>query len=99
MDGDPRDKDAAAVSVRTAINLIRLFAAPLVADHSLRRRADGEGAEASIRRALHWPKGKIADELTALKPGHAFDVPPVLFAKISPEQIAAWEARFGGADQ
>ena len=91
-------KDAAAVSIRTAINLIRLFAslsAPIIpfaaAEMAKALRLDPK--------SLHWPKGKIADELSVLKPGHGFDVPPVLFAKIAPEQIADWEARFGGADQ
>jgi methionyl-tRNA synthetase len=46
---------------------------------------------------LVWPKGKVSDELEVLKPGHAFEIPSVLFAKIAPEQIAAWEAQFGGA--
>ena len=49
-------------------------------------------------KTLLWPKGKIAEELVVLKPGHTFNVPrqgDVMFAKISPEQIAAWEVRFG----
>jgi methionyl-tRNA synthetase len=89
------DKDAAAVSVRVAINLIRLFAilsAPVI-PFAARAMAKGLGLELD---QLHWPKGKIADELEVLKPGHAFEVPPVLFAKILPEQVAEWEARFGG---
>jgi methionyl-tRNA synthetase len=90
------DKDAAAVSVRVAINLIRLFAilsAPVI-PFAARAMAKGLGLELD---QLHWPKGKIADELEVLKPDHAFEVPPVLFAKILPEQVAEWEARFGGA--
>jgi methionyl-tRNA synthetase len=90
------DKDAAAVSVRTAINLIRLFAI-------LSAPAIPFAAEAMAKclgldiRAQSWPKGKIADELHVLGAGHAFATPPVLFAKIAPEQVAEWESRFGGA--
>jgi methionyl-tRNA synthetase len=90
------DKDAAAVSVRVAINLIRLFAilsAPIIPFAS-RAMAKGLGLELD---QLKWPKGKIANELEVLKPDHAFEVPPVMFAKILPEHIAEWEARFGGA--
>ena len=90
-------KDAAAVSVRTAINLIRLFAA-LSAPIIPFAAAEMAKALRIDPKSLHWPRGKIADELTALKPGHAFDTPSVLFAKIAPEQIADWEARFGGAE-
>jgi methionyl-tRNA synthetase len=93
------DRAAAALSVRTAFNLIRLFAClsqpiiPFAAEAMTRAlRLDAK--------SLHWPKGKIAGELTVLKADHAFTPPAqgeVLFAKIAPEQIAAWEARFGGA--
>ena len=51
-------------------------------------------------KSLYWPRGLIAEELVVLKPGHTFNVPAqgeVLFNKISPEQIAAWEARFGNS--
>ena len=93
------DKAAAAVSVRTAINLIRLFAAlsaPVIPFSSEKMAA----ALKLDAKTLHWPQGPITNELEALKPGHAF-VPPaqgdVLFAKLLPEQVAAWEARFGAA--
>ena len=92
------DKDAAAVSVRTAFNLIRLFAclsAPIIPFSAEAMACALQLDPASLR----WPKGKIVDEIEALKPGHAFVAPKqgeVLFAKILPEQIIAWEARFGG---
>ncbi|MBL9099162.1 MAG: class I tRNA ligase family protein, partial [Alphaproteobacteria bacterium] len=90
------DKDAAAVSVRVAINLIRLFAilsAPAI-PFAAEAMAKCLGLDIT---SLTWPKGKVADELHALAPGHAFATPPVLFAKIAPEQVAEWEKRFGGA--
>lgn len=89
------DKDAAAISVRVAINLIRLFAILSAPAIPFASEAMAKALGLDIK-ALHWPKGRIADEIAAVAPGHAFTIPPVLFAKIAPEQIAAWEARFGG---
>ncbi|MBP6012247.1 MAG: methionine--tRNA ligase [Alphaproteobacteria bacterium] len=93
------DKDAAAVSIRTAFNLIRLFAilsAPVI---PFSADAMAKALKLDLH-ALTWPRGKIADELTVLKAGHAF-VPPaqgeVLFKKLLPEHVAAWEARFGSS--
>ena len=46
-----------------------------------------------------WPQAdRIADELLALDPGHPVAIPPVLFAKVTDEQRAELEARFGGAE-
>jgi methionyl-tRNA synthetase len=90
------DKNAAAVSVRTAINLIRLFA--MLSSPVIPYSAEAMAKALKLDpKSLAWPKGRIADEIAVLKPGHAFEVPPVLFAKIAPEQITEWEARFGGA--
>lgn len=92
------NKDAAAQCVRTAINLIRVFAAlaaPII-PFAAEKMAQALKLDP---KALKWP-GAISQELDALKPGHAF-LPPaagdVLFAKLLPEQIAAWEARFGAS--
>jgi methionyl-tRNA synthetase len=90
------DRDAAAVSVRVAINLIRLFAvlsAPIIpfASGAL------AGALRLETKSLSWPRGAVSAELDVLQPGHEFDVPDVMFAKILPEHITAWETRFGGA--
>lgn len=90
------DKNAAAVSVRTAINLIRLFA--ILSLPVIPFSADAMAKALKLDpKSLHWPKGRIVEEITVLKPGHAFEIPPVLFAKIAPEQITEWEARFGGS--
>ena len=43
-----------------------------------------------------WPDD-VPTALSMLVPGHAFDVPDVLFAKISDEDRAAWADRFAGA--
>ena len=83
-------------AIRIGVNLIRLFAmlsAPII-PFALKR--DGAVRCTSTPRTLHWPKGLIADEIAVLAARPAFDTPPVLFAKIAPEQITAWETRFGG---
>ena len=42
-----------------------------------------------------WP-ADVGAALEVLPAGHAFTVPEVLFAKISDESRAEWEARFKG---
>ena len=90
------DPEAAAVIFRTVINLIRILAvlaSPVIPSSS-----------ATVLSALGatdgtWPRAdRIADELLALEPGHPVAIPPVLFAKVTDEQRAELEARFGGAD-
>lgn len=90
------DRDAAATAVRTAINLVRVIAvlsAPLIPATAsailgaLRAGGDAPG----------WPGDDLAQELSALPAGSAFDVPPVLFRKVEDAEITAWQERFGGA--
>ncbi len=86
------DPQAAAVSVRFALNLIRLYAVlsePFIPDASatLLEAMNADGAD--------WPQD-LAEYLGALEPGHAFTVPDVLFAKITDEDREALEARFSG---
>jgi len=86
------DPDKAAMQIRLALNLIRLYAvlsAPFIPD-----------AAASMLAAMNtqddtWPDD-VPAALAALKPGHAFTVPDVLFAKITDEQRKDWQARFSG---
>src|SRR5436305_8083512 len=85
------DRDGAAATLRTAINLIRVFAllaVPIIPTSS-----------ESVLRALgladsapSWP----SSDLNVLAAGHAFRVPDVLFRKITDEEIEAWTAQFGG---
>jgi methionyl-tRNA synthetase len=86
------DPGQAAMQVRLALNLIRLYAvlsAPFIPD-----------AAASMLDAMHTPEGgwpgDVATALEALKPGHAFEVPEVLFAKITDEPREDWQVRFAG---
>lgn len=92
------DPAAAAASVRTGINLIRLIAslsAPIIPD-----TAAALAATLGLTPAdLTWPRGRAVDELATLLPGHKFQVPPVLFAKLAEEQVAEWTQAFGGTGE
>ncbi len=86
------DPERAAAIIRLSLNLIRLYAvlsAPFIPFASARMLA----AMGSTDDA--WPQDLEA-ALTVLKPGHAFTVPDVLFAKIADDQRADWQARFAG---
>jgi methionyl-tRNA synthetase len=90
------DPQQAACTLRTAINLIRVFAvvsAPIVPATSGRLLGVFRQPDAAA-----WLSADIAAELAALGPGHPFTVPGVLFDKIGDEDIAAWTERFGGSE-
>ncbi|MGZ2257549.1 methionine--tRNA ligase [Roseobacter sp. A03A-229] len=86
------DPEQAAAQTRLGLNLAHLFAAlsaPFLPD-----------ASQTILKSLNidateWPD-RPSDFLRQLQPGHTFDVPDVLFAKISDEDSTAWQARFSG---
>ncbi len=87
-----QDPARAAAIIRLALNLIRLYAvlsAPFIPEASQRMlaamRAEDDG----------WPED-VATALQQLAPGHGFNVPEVLFAKISDEAREEWQARFAG---
>ncbi|HTZ35217.1 MAG TPA: methionine--tRNA ligase [Stellaceae bacterium] len=88
------DRDRAAVILRTAINLARLYAilgTPIIPDTcAALRRSLGVAVTES-----YWP-GDAAAELAALAPGHRYAVPPPLFRKIAAEEVSALAARYGG---
>jgi methionyl-tRNA synthetase len=82
------DPDAAAMVLRTAINLIPVLAgaaAPIIPTAAAAARA-AVGVEDT-----GWP----AADLAALPAGHPFEVPPLLFGRVEDEQVEAWTARFG----
>jgi methionyl-tRNA synthetase len=90
------DPDQTACTLRTAINLIRIFAvlaAPIIptASESI---LDALG----LSPATGWIHEPIDAEITVLQPGHAFTVPDVLFRKITEDDISAWSERFGGSE-
>ncbi|HWD71548.1 MAG TPA: methionine--tRNA ligase [Actinomycetota bacterium] len=90
------DPEAAALSLRTAMDLIHLFGVisePVIpaASSTIQGIFD---IDEDKRRA--WP---TTDELRSgawLATGTKFEVPPVLFRKITDEDVAAWRERFGG---
>jgi methionyl-tRNA synthetase len=87
------DSDRAAAITRFALNLIRYYAVlsrPFLPD-----------ASAAMLKAMHlddaaWPEDS-ATALAALPPGHGFDTPEVLFAKIDDASREAMAARFAGS--
>jgi len=88
------DREHAAGIMRIAINLVRLYAivgSPIIPDTCARLRAS-LGVEIGQD---YWPKD-AATELRALPPGHRFEVPPPLFKKITPEEVASLAGRYGG---
>ncbi len=90
------DAERAAVGVRTALNLVALYArvsAPFI-PHSaaIIANAVGEPAEAA------WPARPAVALLETLPAGRVVQAPEVLFRKIDDDQIAEWTARFGGAE-
>ncbi len=91
------DKDAAALTLRTAMNLIHLYAVvsePLIPSVSAAMRA----AFTLPDDTAAWITPDEAKSLTALPAGVPFTVPPVLFAKLTDEDLAAYKERFGGEE-
>ena len=92
------DVDAAAIGVRSGLNLAALFgiiAQPIIPE-----------AAAMILNALGVPEDRrtmhadafsdVPALLDALPRGHEIAPPDVLFRKIEDEQVAEWTERFGG---
>ncbi|WP_033255419.1 methionine--tRNA ligase [Kitasatospora phosalacinea] len=89
------DPEAAARTLRTAINLIHLYAVvsePFIpaAAKAIRESFALEGDTRT------WVSAEEARALALVPAGTGFTVPPVLFAKITDEDLAAWTERFGG---
>ncbi|RVV98894.1 methionine--tRNA ligase [Mesobaculum littorinae] len=86
------DPARAAVTVRLSLNLVRLYAilsAPFIPEASATMLA------AMKTEATDWPDD-IAGALQTLPAGHAFEVPEMLFRKITDEEREDWQARFAG---
>jgi methionyl-tRNA synthetase len=92
------DKDGAALTLRTAMNLIHLYAVvsePFIpASASAMRRAFALQDDTAA-----WVTADEARALTALTPGVPFTVPPVLFAKLTDEDLETYKERFGGSPE
>jgi methionyl-tRNA synthetase len=88
-------RDAAAVGVRTGLNLVVLFAVlaqPFVPD-AAEIVLDAMNVPTANRT---WPKIADSSLLDALPRGLVFTPPDVLFKKIEDVDVTAWTARFGG---
>ncbi|MFJ4201911.1 methionine--tRNA ligase [Streptomyces sviceus] len=92
------DKDAAALTLRTAMNLIHLYAVvsePFIPSTAKTMRE----AFALADDTATWVTADEARALTALTPGIPFAVPPVLFAKLTDEDLENYKERFGGSPE
>ncbi len=86
------NRQQAATDIALCLNLIRIIAvisSPFVPDFSR-----------SIMTSLKtddwsWPDD-LQSALTTLPPGHAFEMPDLLFRKISDEECEDWKERFSG---
>ncbi len=86
------DPDQAAAQIRLALNLIRFYAvlsAPFIPTASASMMSSMNTLDFS------WPDD-VEAALTALPAGHEFEVPEVLFAKITDDQREEWQERFAG---
>ncbi|MFF7263171.1 methionine--tRNA ligase [Streptomyces sp. NPDC008159] len=89
------DQEAAALTLRTAMNLIHLYAVvsePFIPTSSAAMR----GAFALENDTATWVTPEQARSLTSIPAGTPFTVPPVLFAKLTEDDLEAYKERFGG---
>lgn len=92
------DPEAAALTLRTAMNLIYLFGVisePLIPDSAAKLRA----AFALDDDTRRWVTADEVSALAFLAPGVGFATPPVLFAKIDDDALDAYRERFGAPDE
>ncbi|MGK5642200.1 methionine--tRNA ligase [Streptomyces sp. URMC 126] len=92
------DPDAAALTLRTAMNLIHLYAVvsePFIPATAAAMRS----AFALAGDDRTWVTRDEARSLSSVPAGTPFTVPPVLFAKITEEDLESYRERFGGGDE
>lgn len=90
------DPDAAALTLRTAMNLIVLYglvSEPLMPStaRAMTRVWDLPEGQSLPR----WPDPGERETMGWVSPGTRFQVPEVLFRKITDEDVAGWRVRFG----
>jgi methionyl-tRNA synthetase len=88
------DPDAAAVGVRTGLNLVVLFALlaqPFIPD-AAKAVLDAMNVPQGRR---GWPEPGAGNLLDGLPRGQGFTPPQLLFKKIEDADVAAWAERFG----
>jgi len=87
------DKERGAVILRTAINMIRLFAvlsAPVMPNTSEKMLALLNLPTTNLK----WVNSSMSEELEILKAGHTFNAPELLFSKIAPEKVEELAVRY-----
>ncbi|MFF9409123.1 methionine--tRNA ligase [Streptomyces anandii] len=90
------DKDGAALTLRTAMNLIHLYA--VVSEPFIPATAKAMRSAFSLQDdTATWVPEDEARSLTSVPAGTPFTVPPVLFAKLTDEDLEAYKERFGGS--
>jgi methionyl-tRNA synthetase len=91
------DEERAGVIVRTALQLIRLYAIlswPVIPSTAA-RVLESLGFDAEMP---NWPDENIGEELDRLPAGRALGDLEILFRKILPEEVTELEDEFGGAE-
>ncbi|MYX97960.1 methionine--tRNA ligase [Streptomyces sp. SID486] len=91
------DKDGAALTLRTAMNLIHLYA--VVSEPFIPATAKVmREAFALPQDTAAWVTADEAMALASVPAGTPFTVPPVLFAKLTDEDLQTYKERFGGEE-
>ncbi|MGW0574429.1 methionine--tRNA ligase [Streptomyces sp. NPDC002920] len=89
------DKDAAALTLRTAMNLIHLYS--VVSEPFIPATAKTMREAFSLTDdTATWVTADEARALASVPAGTPFTVPPVLFAKLTDEDLENYKERFGG---
>jgi methionyl-tRNA synthetase len=89
--------EMAAVTLRTGMNLIYLFGLicePVIPTAARVLQQIWGGQEIACG-SVRWPDAEAVRRLDWLASGQPFQVPPVLFRKITDDDVAAWRERFG----
>ncbi|KOU51438.1 methionine--tRNA ligase [Streptomyces sp. NPDC060334] len=92
------DPEGAALTLRTAMNLIHLYSVvsePFIPSSARAMRSAFTLAEDTAT----WVTPEQARSLDAVPAGTPFTVPPVLFAKITEEDLDSYRERFGGSPE
>ncbi|MFF0551480.1 methionine--tRNA ligase [Streptomyces sp. NPDC004311] len=91
------DPEGAALTLRTAMNLIHLYS--VVSEPFIPASARAMRSAFSLADdTASWVTPEQARSLDAVPAGTPFTVPPVLFAKITEEDLESYRERFGGSE-
>ncbi|WP_432109859.1 methionine--tRNA ligase [Streptomyces sp. AA1529] len=89
------DQDAAALTLRTAMNLIHLYS--VVSEPFIPSSAEAMRSAFTLPDdTAAWVGADEARSLSSVPAGTGFTVPPVLFQKITEDDLEGYRERFGG---